>query len=388
MASGIWGGSAAGERGFELTPPIYVALSTAGRASASFRTSTTWNDDVPALRARPRSSSARAGKQICDESEGRSRALEGIAARFGARSPRNRSPRSRDSRKHMARNATDPQMAERLGIVASEADRLTDGRRLPLLLPRIRRASPRADAPLRGWRTSFGPARGEGAGEAGVHASDVTGNADLEPNADRHKLRQVLPQPRTERHPGIGARAVRPAVEVRVRAAAAGHDQRDRSRASGMSPEVVERIKRPYYTTRGGRHGLGVVVARARSSSNTAGVLTYQTRAPAEGTAAIIRSARSTSRDREGPQAAGPSRDPMVPLRVPTAEPHPDPWLASSPSMTTPQFDSRCKPWLHRRPVFAVEAVDGGRVGAHRLRNRAARTSSSTDPRDARSRRA
>jgi signal transduction histidine kinase len=58
-------------------------------------------------------------------------------------------------------------------------------------------------------------------------------------------------------------------------------------RGAGMSPEVLERIKKPYFTTREGGTGLGVAVARGIIEQH-GGTLDYES-APGKGTTVTIR---------------------------------------------------------------------------------------------------
>src|SRR5262249_37085655 len=62
-------------------------------------------------------------EEICSEGEDRTRALEGIAARL-AHEVKNPLAAIKGLSAHMARNTSDPKTAERLAIVAAEADRL------------------------------------------------------------------------------------------------------------------------------------------------------------------------------------------------------------------------------------------------------------------------
>src|SRR5271165_2900285 len=62
-------------------------------------------------------------EELCSENEDRTRALEGMAARL-AHEVKNPLAAIRALSTHMARNATDGKTAERLAIVAAEADRL------------------------------------------------------------------------------------------------------------------------------------------------------------------------------------------------------------------------------------------------------------------------
>jgi signal transduction histidine kinase len=102
-------------------------------------------------------------EELCNEGEDRTRAIEGMAARL-AHEVKNPLAAIKGLSKHMARSAADPKTAERLAIVAAEADRLqaiVDG--LPLVLPWARRPEARAGASARGRsraRGTAGDARG------------------------------------------------------------------------------------------------------------------------------------------------------------------------------------------------------------------------------------
>src|SRR5882672_3639719 len=62
-------------------------------------------------------------EELCSENEDRTRALEGMAARL-AHEVKNPLAAIKGLSTHMARNASDPKTAERLAIVAAEAERL------------------------------------------------------------------------------------------------------------------------------------------------------------------------------------------------------------------------------------------------------------------------
>ncbi len=64
-------------------------------------------------------------EELCDESEGRTRALEGIAARL-AHEVKNPLAAIKGLSTHMARSSNDPKVKERLTIAAGEAERLQD----------------------------------------------------------------------------------------------------------------------------------------------------------------------------------------------------------------------------------------------------------------------
>jgi signal transduction histidine kinase len=223
-------------------------------------------------------------EELCTEGEDRTRALEGVAARL-AHEVKNPLAAIKGLSAHMASQATDPKMAERLSIVAAEADRLrgiVDGflsfsrgldeltvtktkpyelaRELSLLLE-----TRAADAQL---------------------ALEVTGSVDVELNADVRKLRQVL------LNLVLNAMQASPAgetvtIHVAEKCGADGFLRVQVSdRGAGMSPEVLERIRKPYFTTREGGTGLGVAVARGLVEQH-GGRISYES-APSRGTTVSI----------------------------------------------------------------------------------------------------
>jgi signal transduction histidine kinase len=223
-------------------------------------------------------------EELCTEGEGRSRALEGVAARL-AHEVKNPLAAIKGLSAHMAGQATDPKMAERLAIVAAEADRLrgiVDGflsfsrgldeltvektrpyeiaRELSLLLE-----TRAADAQL---------------------ALEVTGTVDVQVNADVRKLRQVL------LNLVLNAMQASPPGEtvtmhVAEKCGADGFLRiQVRDHGAGMSPEVLERIQKPYFTTREGGTGLGVAVARGLVEQH-GGRIAYES-APGKGTTVSI----------------------------------------------------------------------------------------------------
>jgi signal transduction histidine kinase len=252
-------------------------------------------------------------EELCSESQDRTRALESIAARM-AHEVKNPLAAIKGLSAHMARNATDPKVAERLAIVASEADRLkeiVDG-----FLSFSRGLDEMKVAPMRPYELAheLSVLLEVRAAEAGV-TLEVTGNQQLELNADRRKLRQVLlnlvlnaiqasPRDRTVWIDVGGSRCGLEGACMRV------IDQ-----GAGMSPEVLERIKRPYYTTREGGTGLGVVVARALVEQH-GGVLTYESK-PGKGTTVIIELPASALEIAKASKLPDPSREPLIALRAP-----------------------------------------------------------------------
>jgi signal transduction histidine kinase len=161
---------------------------------------------------------------------------------------------------HMARGAGDPKTAERLGIVAQEADRLqaiVDGflgftRGLDDL--RLARVVPydvaRELVVLLEMRAE----------EAGV-GIEVVGDERAEVVADARKLRQAL------LNVVLNAMQASPqGSRVTIGIARGGPDTlriRVVDRGAGMKPAVLDRIRKPHFTTRAGGSGLGVAIARA-----------------------------------------------------------------------------------------------------------------------------
>ncbi len=198
-------------------------------------------------------------EEVFAESEDHARSLEGVAARL-AHEVKNPLAAIKGLSTHMARGAGDPKTAERLGIVAQEADRLqaiVDGflgftRGLDDL--RLARVVPYEAA------SELVVLLETRAQEADV-TIEVVGDERAEVLADARKLRQALlnvvlnamqASPRG-RVVTIGiARATPDTVRVRVV-----------DRGEGMEAAVLERIRKPYFTTRAGGSGLGVTIARA-----------------------------------------------------------------------------------------------------------------------------
>jgi signal transduction histidine kinase len=221
-------------------------------------------------------------EELCTENEDRTRALEGMAARL-AHEVKNPLAAIKGLSVHMARNATDPKTAERLAIVAAEADRLqgivegflTFSRGLDdlVLAPTKPHEVARELAVLLETRAE----------DAGV-TLELSGDESLVLDADARKLRQALlnivlnaiqASPR-------GA-TVRLAVS---RSCGEGARLTVRDDGTGMSPEVLDRIRKPYFTTKEGGTGLGVAVARGLVEQH-GGRLEYKS-VPGTGTTVTI----------------------------------------------------------------------------------------------------
>jgi len=312
-AMSIASGGAIGQLAHPLTPaltwspPIYVLLTTAAVIFAVVKVHHI-GKNVSLLYERVALELAASREELCDESEDRTRALEGVAARL-AHEVKNPLAAIKGLSTHMARSTTDPKMAERLAIVASEAERLkeiVDG-----FLSFSRGLEEMQVAPMRPFELARELAvllevRAE---EAGV-ALEVTGNPDLQLNADRRKLRQALLNLVLN---AVQASPSGQKVKIEVNGSCSGGSTiQVIDQGSGMSPDVLERIRRPYFTTREGGTGLGVAVARGLVEQH-GGELKYES-APGKGTIVTIelpRCAFAIARERKLPD---PTREPPPPF--------------------------------------------------------------------------
>ena len=196
-------------------------------------------------------------EQVCSESTEQTRALEGMAARL-AHEVKNPLAAIKGLSTHMARAATDAKTAERLAIVASEADRLqsiVDGflsfsRGLDDL--EITETKPME---LAREITILFETR---AADQGV-SLEASGDDTLSVNVDARKLRQSLINLVTN---ALQASPAGGKVVLRVENAKERARIHVVDRGEGMAPETLERIKRPHYTTREGGSGLGIAIAR------------------------------------------------------------------------------------------------------------------------------
>jgi signal transduction histidine kinase len=221
-------------------------------------------------------------EEICTENEDRTRALEGIAARL-AHEVKNPLAAIKGLSTHMARNATDAKTAERLSIVAAEADRLqaiVDG-----FLSFSRGLDDLVVAPVvpHALASELAVLLETRAAESGV-GLEVKGSAELVLNADGRKLRQALlnlvlnamqASPTGEKVTIEIAQCCGGAACIKVI-----------DRGAGMSTDVLERIRKPYFTTREGGSGLGIAVARGLIEQH-GGQLHYDSK-PGRGTTVTI----------------------------------------------------------------------------------------------------
>jgi signal transduction histidine kinase len=213
-------------------------------------------------------------EEICTESEDRTRALEGIAARL-AHEVKNPLAAIKGLSTHMARSASDPKAAERLAIVAAEADRLqgivegflsfSRGLDDLQLGPVVPHALARELVLLLETR----------AADVGVKL-EVKGSEELVLNADGRKLRQALLNLVLN---AMQASPAGEAVTIEVAKCCGGAAcVKVIDRGQGMSAEVLDRIRRPYFTTKEGGTGLGVAVSRGLIEQH-GGQLHYESRA-------------------------------------------------------------------------------------------------------------
>ncbi len=198
-------------------------------------------------------------EELFTDAESNTRTLEGVAARL-AHEVKNPLAAIKGLSVHMARGAADAKTAERLGIVAEEADRLqsiVDGfldftRGLDDL--RVARIVPydvaRELLVLLETRSE----------ETGV-AIEVVGDERAAVIADARKIRQALLNVVLN-----ALQASPPDSKVTIAVARASPDVlrvRVVDRGEGMKPAVLERIRKPHFTTRTGGSGLGVAITRA-----------------------------------------------------------------------------------------------------------------------------
>jgi signal transduction histidine kinase len=198
-------------------------------------------------------------EELCDESEGRTRVLEGIAARL-AHEVKNPLAAIKGLSTHVARNATDEKVKERLTIVAAEAERLQE------IVQGFLSFSRGLDDLSVGPTKPYDIARELSllletrAADAGV-TLEVRGSRELSLNADSKKLRQALLN-LVLNAMQASTRGTTVTLEVAKSCSDGAAVVRIMDRGAGMGPEIIERIRKPYYTTKEGGSGLGIAVAR------------------------------------------------------------------------------------------------------------------------------
>ena len=223
-------------------------------------------------------------EELCDENEGRTRALEGIAARL-AHEVKNPLAAIKGLSTHMARSAEDAKMKERLAIVASEAERLqeiVDG-----FLSFSRGLDELNVAPTKPYDIAreLSTLLETRANDAGVPI-EVRGSRELSLDADAKKLRQALLNlVLNAMQASTKGSAV--TLEVAKSCADGAAIVRVIDRGAGMSPEVLDRIRKPYFTTKDGGSGLGIAIARGIIEQH-GGTLDFES-TKGRGTSAIVR---------------------------------------------------------------------------------------------------
>ena len=239
-------------------------------------------------------------EEVFEESAEHARSLEGVAARL-AHEVKNPLAAIKGLSTHMARGAGDDKTRERLGIVAQEADRLqsiVDGflgftRGLDDL-----RVSSVVPYDVARELVVLLETRAE---ESGV-AIEVVGDERADVVADARKIRQALlnvvlnamqASPRAAVVTIAIARADPDTVRVRVV-----------DRGAGMPAAVLERIRKPHFTTKAGGSGLGLAIARAIVEQH-GGTMSIDS-AVGKGTTVAIEL-----------RAAGPTRDSMASAKLP-----------------------------------------------------------------------
>lgn len=198
-------------------------------------------------------------EELCDENEGRTRALEGIAARL-AHEVKNPLAAIKGLSQHMARSAEDAKMKERLTIVAAEAERLqeiVDG-----FLSFSRGLDDLTVAPTKPYDIAreLSLLLETRAADAGV-SIEVRGSRELSLFADAKKLRQALLN-LVLNAMQASTKGSTVTLEIAKSCADGAAVLRVMDRGAGMTPDVLDRIRKPYFTTKEGGSGLGIAIAR------------------------------------------------------------------------------------------------------------------------------
>jgi signal transduction histidine kinase len=217
-------------------------------------------------------------EELFHETEDRTRSLEGVAARL-AHEVKNPLAAIKGLSTHMVRQSNDPKVQERLRIVAQEAERLqsiVDGflsfsRGLDDIHPQKIHLTEVCEALVVLLELR---AREFGVRLHVTETSAAVGSIVADPRKVRQALLNLLlnaihASP-FDSEVGIELAADGDFVEIAVI-----------DRGSGMTPEVLERIKRPYFSTKDGGSGLGIAVARAQIEQH-GGTLRYESVAQEE----------------------------------------------------------------------------------------------------------
>ncbi len=233
-------------------------------------------------------------EELCDENEGRTRALEGIAARL-AHEVKNPLAAIKGLSQHMARglhpednqpisNCNAAKMKERLEIVASEAERLqgiVDG-----FLSFSRGLDELTVGPTKPYEISreLSLLLETRAADAGV-GIEVRGSREVTLAADSKKLRQALLN-LVLNAMQASTKGSTVTLEVAKSCSDGSAVLRVIDRGAGMTAEVIDRIRKPYFTTKEGGSGLGIAVARGIIEQH-GGTLRFESTA-GRGTTAIV----------------------------------------------------------------------------------------------------
>jgi signal transduction histidine kinase len=252
-------------------------------------------------------------EELCDESEGRTRALEGIAARL-AHEVKNPLAAIKGLSTHVARNAEDPKVKERLGIVAAEAERLNE------IVDGFLSFSRGLDELHLAETRPYDIARELSllletrAADAGV-ALEVRGSRELTLNADEKKLRQALLNlVLNAMH--ASSRGATVTLEIAKSCGDGAAVVRVMDRGAGMTPDVLDRIRRPYFTTKEGGSGLGIAVARGIIEQH-GGSLRFESSSGRGTTATVVLPACAKAAQAKTTRLPNPCRDAFGPIACP-----------------------------------------------------------------------
>lgn len=263
------------------TPFLVIAFSS---AAMSLLAVYTMGKAISAAYERITLELAERREELCDENEGRTRALEGIAARL-AHEVKNPLAAIKGLSTHMARSAEDAKVKERLTIVASEAERLQE------IVDGFLSFSRGLDELSIGATRPFEMVRELSllletrAADAGV-TLEVKGSRELAIDADAKKLRQALLN-LVLNAMQASSKGATVTLEVAKQACGTGAAViKIMDRGAGMTPDILDRIRKPYFTTKEGGSGLGIAIARGIIEQH-GGTLRFESTS-GRGTTAIV----------------------------------------------------------------------------------------------------
>jgi signal transduction histidine kinase len=96
--------------------------------------------------------------------------------------------------------------------------------------------------------------------------------SELEILADADRLKQVFLNLLINAGQAIG-KAEKPRVEVTLKKLAGGAEIKIRDNGTGMSPEIIQKARRPLFTTKSGGSGLGLAVCQRIVSAHNGTML-------------------------------------------------------------------------------------------------------------------